>query len=72
MRRMTETDEGRAQLRAMKRELEKHACYFDYYSKDRECSPFALLQRNLKQKLDAIKPYQQQAIGGRTHRYWNT
>ena len=36
----------------MKNELEKHWCYFDYYSTHPTCNPYYLIQKKLKKILD--------------------
>eukprot|EP00913_Durusdinium_trenchii_P002715 g2513.t1 len=40
------------QLWEMKRELEIHSCYFNWYSTDQSCSPYFLLHKHLKHLAD--------------------
>ncbi|CAE8705578.1 unnamed protein product, partial [Polarella glacialis] len=47
----------------MKNELEKHSCYFNWYSTDAQCSPYFLIQQRLRKLRD-----RRQA----TKRYWNS
>eukprot|EP00439_Symbiodinium_sp_Y106_P050301 s3817_g6.t1 len=46
----------------MKRELELHSCYFNWYSTDENCSPYFLIQQRLKRLLD---------MRSRKPRFWN-
>ncbi|CAJ1459022.1 unnamed protein product [Effrenium voratum] len=49
-------------LRAMKGEVDAHACWFDYFSRDPECSPFAAVLTALQQRKERLK---------RWSRFWN-
>lgn len=46
----------------MKNELEKHSCYFNWYSTDETCSPYRLIQQRLRSLLDNRRSSQ---------RFWN-
>eukprot|EP00435_Cladocopium_sp_Y103_P051299 s1495_g15.t2 len=48
----------------MKHQLELHSCFFNWYSTDLSCSPFALLHQHLKSLWDRRKARPH-------HRYWN-
>jgi len=50
-------------VRQMKMNVDAHACWFDYYSTDPNCSPFLKVMRGLEDRL------QKRPIW---HRYWNT
>lgn len=39
-----------AKLEKMKQNLEAHACFFDWYSRDANCSPYKLFMRSLAEK----------------------
>ncbi|CAK9058017.1 unnamed protein product [Durusdinium trenchii] len=54
------------QLWEMKRELEIHSCYFNWYSTDQSCSPYFLLHKHLKHLAD-----QRSRRKSREPRYWN-
>jgi len=50
-------------VRAMKFNLERHACWFDYYSEDPDCSPYLRTMRFLEKKLELRPAF---------HRWWNS
>ena len=50
----------------MKRELELHSCYFNWYSTDKNCSPYALLHKHLKLLAERRGSQRNQL------RYWNS
>ena len=50
----------------MKRELELHSCYFNWYSTDKNCSPYALLHKHLKFLAERRGSQRNQL------RYWNS
>ena len=50
----------------MKRELELHSCYFNWYSTDKTCSPYALLHKHLKSLAERRGSQRNQL------RYWNS
>lgn len=50
----------------MKRELELHSCYFNWYSTDKSCSPYALLHKHLKSLAERRGSQRNQL------RYWNS
>lgn len=60
LHRLVVEDPGR--LWRMKRELERHSCYFNWYSTDASCSPYFLVQRRLRRLLERRPPGK---------RYWN-
>ena len=50
----------------MKRELELHSCYFNWYSTDKTCTPYALLHKHLKSLAERRGSQRNQL------RYWNS
>lgn len=50
-------------VQAMKSNLEKYACWFDYYSDDPNCSPYLRTMRFLEKKLELRPAF---------HRWWNS
>ena len=57
-------EEQPRKLWEMKRDLEIHSCFFNWYSTDLSCSPYALLHQHLKALADHRKARPHQ-------RYWN-
>lgn len=62
LRRLVKTNK----VAKMREALNRYRCFFDYFSPRPNCSPWILLQRKLRMRLDS----RQQAFGGRGGLFW--